>query len=255
MKTGKKIPASVCVIAYNEEAQISRCLESVRDFDEIVVVVDAKTTDGTADICGGFGCRVYTEQWKGFGPQKQSAVEKCSNDWVLVIDADEALPPETARQISRSLAAPSAEAYRFPRKNFLHGRWIKHGDWWPDFQVRLVRKSRGNFVSLVHERWETKGRIGNITAPILHYPFGGYSDMIRTMNDYSTLIARELFSRGVRANALSPFFHGAGMFFKIYLLKRGFLDGIDGLVTAMLKAGGSFFKYAKLVELQRTNGI
>jgi glycosyltransferase involved in cell wall biosynthesis len=253
VKTAGKIPASVSIIAYNEEDRIGRCLESVKDFAEVIVVVDEKTTDRTADICREFGCKVYIEQWKGFGPQKQSAIEKCTNDWVLTIDADEALMRETGVEIARSLVAPAADAYQFPRKNFLHGRWMKHGDWWPDFQVRLVRKSRGNFVSVVHERWESKGSVVTIDAPILHYPFSGYSEMIKTMNDYSTLIARDLFSRGVKANTFSPFVHGAGMFLKIYLFKRGFLDGIDGLVTAMLKAGGSFFKYAKLIELQRTD--
>jgi glycosyltransferase involved in cell wall biosynthesis len=254
MKTAGKIPASVSIIAYNEEDRIGRCLESVKDFAEVVVVVDAKTTDRTGDICREFGCKVYIEQWKGFGPQKQSAIEKCSDDWVLIIDADEALTQETIGAVSRSLMVPAADAYRFPRKNFLHGRWMKHGDWWPDCQVRLVRKSRGSFVSLVHERWETRGSIGTINQPILHYPFSGYSEMIKTMNDYSTLIARDLFSRSVKANTFSPFLHGAGMFFKIYFLKRGFLDGIDGLVTAMIKAGGSFFKYAKLIEIRKSDG-
>ncbi len=254
MGGGRIIPASVSIIAFNEEARIERCLESVRDFGEVVVVVDAKTTDRTVDICREHGCKVYVEQWKGFGPQKQSAIEKCTNDWVLIVDADEALPPETAGEIGRILTAPDADAYRFARKNFLRGKWMRHGDWWPDFQVRLVRKSRGKFVSLVHERWETKGRIGRIDAPILHYPFSDYSEMIKTMNDYSTLIARDLFSKGIRVNSLSPAVHGIGMFFKIYIFKRGFLDGIDGLVTALLKAAGSFFKYAKLLELGKTRG-
>jgi glycosyltransferase involved in cell wall biosynthesis len=128
-----KIPASVSIVAYNEEACIGNCLESVKDFAEVVVVVDAKTTDRTADICRKFGCKVYIEEWKGFGPQKQSAIEKCTNGWVLIIDADEALTEETIGEVSRSLLAPAADAYRFPRKNFLHGRWMKHGDWWPDY--------------------------------------------------------------------------------------------------------------------------
>lgn len=247
-----KIPASVSIIAHNEEAQIGRCLSSVADFAEVVVVVDEKTTDKTGEIARGLGARVFVEGWKGFGPQKQSAIEKCSNDWVLVLDADEVLPEETAKEIAGVLTNSQADAYMFPRKNHLRGRWMRNGDWWPDWQVRLVNRKKGRFDSAVHERWVTEGvYYGKIRLPIEHYPFSGYSDMLETLNRYSTAIAEDLFSKGRRANPLAPVSHALWMFLRIYIFKRGFLDGFDGLVTALLKAGGSFFKYAKLLELQR----
>ncbi len=253
MTKGVKIPASVSMVAFNEEARIGRCLASVRDFDEIVVVVDAKTTDRTVEICREFGCSVFIEEWKGYGPQNRSALNKCRHDWVLIIDADEKVPPETIGTIRETLARPDADAYSFPRKNFFHGKWMRHGDWWPDTQVRLLRKDRGDFVSTVHARWKTSGRLKPLPSPIEHYSFNGYRDMINTMNNYSGSTAEELHTRGKRAHALAPLLHGSWMFIKIYFLKLGFLDGLDGLVTAILKAGGSFFKYAKLIEI-RKNG-
>jgi glycosyltransferase involved in cell wall biosynthesis len=240
------------MVACNEEARIQECLESAKDFSEIVVVVDARTSDRTAEICRGFGCRVFVEEWKGYGPQNRSALDKCSNEWVFIIDADERIPSETIETIRETLSRPAADAYSFPRKNFLHGRWMKHGDWWPDRQVRLIRKSRGSFNAIVHARWVTEGRLEELETPIEHFSFNSYRDMLTTLNNYSGSTAAELHAKGKRVHVVAPCLHGAWMFFKIYFLKRGFLDGLDGLVTALLKAGGSFFKYAKLIEIQRT---
>ncbi|MDA8085251.1 MAG: glycosyltransferase family 2 protein [Nitrospiraceae bacterium] len=251
MRNWGGIRASACIIAYNEERRIKRCLGSLTGFEETVVVIDSKTDDGTESIARGFGCRVYREDWKGFGPQKQSAVDKCSNDWVLIVDADEVLPEDTAVEISKILEHPVADAYAFPRKNFFHGKWLRRGDWWPDWQTRLVNRKKGGFTAVIHEKWRTRGVEGKIGAPIEHFCFEGYADMIETMDRYSSIIADDMFARGIRANAMTPAFHGIWMFVRIYALKLGFMDGFDGLVYSLLKAGGSFFKYAKLLELQR----
>src|SRR3990172_9092730 len=141
-----KAPISVAVITKNEEARLPDCLRSV-SFAPDIVVLDSGSTDGTVEIARGFGARVFVEDWKGFGPQKQSAVSKCNNEWVLLVDADEIIPPMTRDEIVEVLKKPSADAYSFPRKNFFHGRWIKHAGWWPDRVVRLVCKDRGRFVS------------------------------------------------------------------------------------------------------------
>ena len=247
---------SAAMIAYNEARRIERCLGSLKDFDEIVIVIDSKTDDGTEKIAREYGCRTYIEDWKGFGPQKQSAIDKCENDWVLIVDGDEALPAETAEEISKELKNGNegrnpAEAYAFPRKNFLHGKWMRHGDWWPDWQVRLVNRKKGRMSGAIHEGWKTAGATGKILSPIEHFCFDGYADMLQTMDKYSSIIARDMFDRGVRTTAAAPLLHAFGMFAKIYIQKRAFLDGFDGLVTAFLKAGGSFFKYAKLLEMQR----
>jgi glycosyltransferase involved in cell wall biosynthesis len=241
---------SVAIITKNEEANLPRLLESV-SFSADIVVVDSGSTDRTVEIAQGFGCRVFTEDWKGYGLQKNSAVGKCRHEWVLLLDADERIPPETAGVIRGVIGSPLADAYRFRRRNYLHGRWLRHSGYWPDRQVRLVNRDRGSFRGTIHEQWAARGRVADLDADIDHYAFSGYADMLKTLNEYSTVIAGELYSSGRRANFLSPVYHGLGMFFKIFVLERGFLDGMDGLVTALTKAGGSFFKYAKLLELQR----
>jgi glycosyltransferase involved in cell wall biosynthesis len=245
-----KTRLSAAIITKNEEKRLPDCLKSL-SFTEEIIVVDSGSTDKTVQIAQEFGCRVYQEDWKGYGPQKNSALAKCKNDWVLMLDADERLSAGTAELVADVLKAPSAEAYTFKRKNYLHGRWMKHSGYWPDLQVRLVNRLRGSFHGAVHERWVADGPIQDLDACIDHYAFAGYSDMLRTLNEYSTLIASELYQSGRHANSLSPVIHGAGMFIKIFFVERGFLDGLDGLVTALTKAGGSFFKYAKLLELQR----
>lgn len=247
----EKIPISIAIIVKNEEKNLPDCLRSVSFADDIVVLVDSTSTDRTAAIAEEFGCRVFIEDWKGYGPQKNSAVNKCIHEWVLLLDADERVPVEAKEIIVKVFKNLDADAYSVKRKNYLHGKWLKHSDYWPDRHIRLVNKTKGSFHSMIHEEWVTDGHVQELDAYIEHYAFSNYSDMLKTLNEYSTIIARELYASGRRANFLSPLFHGIVMFFKIYLLKRGFLDGMDGLVTALTKAGGSFFKYAKLLELQR----
>lgn len=250
----ENIPVSVSIVACNEEARIGACLESVKAFDDVVLVIDSKSTDKTMQIARQYGCRIFVEPWKGYGQQKQSSIDKCAHDWVFVLDADELLPPETVKEISRIIVKPDAAAYTMPRKNFLHNKWMRHSDFWPDWQTRLVNKKHGHMsTNPVHDRWvlDEGYQAKHLGVPMEHYSFSGYSDMLRTMNSQSSTIANDLFKSGKRVNPLTPIAHGAMMFFKIYFLKLGFLDGYDGFVTAILKAAGSFFKYAKLLELQK----
>lgn len=250
-----KVPLSVAIITRDEEERLPDCLRSVSFADDIVVV-DSGSTDATVDIARELGCRVFVEGWKGYGPQKQSAVDKCRHDWVLMLDADERIPAETRDAIIETLKNPAADAYSFPRKNFLRGKWIRHSDWWPDRVVRLFRKEAGRFHNLMHETWATNGILDNtINDPIEHFSFSGYSDMLVKMNCYSSAIAEELYRANRKTNALAPVLHGVGMFLKAFLLKRGFLDGFDGMVIALTKAGGAYFKYAKLLEMQRHGGL
>src|SRR5574341_2624490 len=224
------MPISVAIITKNEEERLPVCLKSISFADDIVVV-DSGSTDRTVEIAKEFGCRVFVEDWKGFGPQKNSAVEKCRHEWVLFIDADERITVETKEVIQKVLERPEADAYSFKRKNYLHGRWIKHSGYWPDRQIRLVNRNKGSLQSVIHEKWVTEGRLIDLDTCIEHYAFSNYSDMLKTLNEYSTVTAEELFASGSRATPLLPLYHGIGMFLKIYLLERGFLDGMDGLVT------------------------
>ncbi len=246
------ISLSVAIITKNEMKRLPDCLRSVA-FVKDIVVVDSGSTDGTVEMAREFGCRVYVEDWKGDGPQKQSAVSKCLNDWVLVLDADERLTPEAQAQAIAIVANPeSADAYSFTRKSIFHGRWIGRGGWWPDRVVRLFRRSRGEYRAITHGRWITQGKLMHLDASLEHYSFTGYADLVARMNDYSTLRANELYASGARTNPYAAVAHALFMFFKSYVLGLGFLAGFDGLLIALTKSGGSFLKYAKLVELKRT---
>jgi glycosyltransferase involved in cell wall biosynthesis len=249
-QTNTKIPLSVAIVAMNEESKIRRCLESVLFADDIVLV-DSHSTDKTPEIAREYGCRVFIEDWKGDGPQVNSALGKCKNEWVLVVDADERVPEDTREELVKWISHPkTVESYRLPRRNFFHGKWIKGCDWWPDEAVRLLKKETGHYESLSHKRWESPGRQGTFPLPLEHFSYNNYSDLLTMMENRSNIMAKEMFDEGKRAKALDPISHGIGMFFKLYLLKRGFLDGFDGLIICMARAAGSFFKYAKLWELQ-----
>ena len=249
-----KIQLSVAIITKNEAERLPECLKSI-SFAEDIVVVDSGSTDKTLEILNGFGCRVFVEEWKGYGPQKNSAVQKCKYDWVLILDADERIPEEASAEILRIMNSSNrADAYRFPRKSFFHGKWIRCCGWWPDRQTRLVRKSKGQFHSIVHESWVTTGSVKNLEVCLKHYPFDNYSAMLRKLDEYSSLSAEELYRQGARASFLKAFLYGLAMFLRCYVAKKGILDGLDGFAISLTKAGGSLFKYAKLIELQRNHG-
>ena len=247
----RKLPLSVAIITKDEEESLPACLQSV-SFADDVVVVDSGSTDKTVEIAKRLGARVFIEEWKGYGPQKNMAVARCLHEWVLILDADERLSSGAKETIEKAISGNNAgaDAYSLQRKNFLNGRWIKRLGWWPDELVRLVRKDKGSFASLVHEKWTAQGGVSRLNAAIEHHPFTGYEEMLKKLNEYSGLAATELFRSGKRASSLTPFTHGAVSFAKMYFLKLGFLEGFDGFIIAATNAGGSFFKYAKLKELQ-----
>ena len=244
---------SVAIITKNEAERLPDCLRSLSFSDEIVVV-DSGSVDETVRIAESFGARVLVEEWRGYAGQKQFAVDQCRHDWVLVIDADERVPEATAALIERELARGDTAigGYSFKRKNYLHGRWIRHCGWWPDRVVRLVHRTRGAFDGRpVHERWVTDEEIRDLDACIEHVSFHSYSDLVSKMETYSNLSSRELFQRDEPVSALTPVLHGSWMFLKTYILELGFLEGFDGFTISIMNAGGSFFKYAKVREMKK----
>lgn len=242
---------SVAIITRDEEERLPDCLKSASFADEIVVV-DSGSQDKTVSIARAFGCKVVSEKWRGYARQKQFAVDNCSNDWVLILDADERIPGETAEKIGVILDDPEQEfsAYSFLRKNYFHNRWIRHCGWWPDRVVRLVDRTQGRLSEqLVHERWISNGAVKELDVAIEHYSFRSYSDLIHKMETYSTLAAKEILEKGVRAAWWSPITHGLWMFVRTYILELGLLEGFDGLIISVLNGGGSFLKYAKAREM------
>jgi glycosyltransferase involved in cell wall biosynthesis len=242
---------SAAVITLNEEDRLPACLASARIFAQDIVVVDSGSTDKTLEIAQEYGARIFKKDWHGFGAQKQFAIEQCQGQWIIILDADERVPPETAAEITQICQAPAAsEAYSISRKNYFMGRWLKHAGWWPDRTIRLFRKGCGRMPEQqVHESLEIKGRVEYLQNPIIHHPFRNLQHMMDKMNQYSSAGARELYNSGHKSSILKAYSRAAWAILYNYFLRGGFLDGGPGLVIAVSDAANIFFKYAKLREL------
>ena len=252
---GKKLPLSVAIITRNEEARLPDCLASVAFADD-VVVVDAESSDRTVVIANGAGARVFVEPWRGFGVQKQFAIDQCKHLWVLVLDADERIPPETVTEIATLFnSEPRHAAYSLPRKNFFSGRWIRHAGWWPDRVVRLFRKDSNRMSDhLVHESLQVGGSVGELLNPLIHLTNRNLAQTMNKVNHYSSAGAEEMFARGETASIVKAVARGGWAFLYNYLFRLGFLDGGQGLVIACTDGINKFLKYAKLHEMHQRRG-
>lgn len=246
---------SVSIIARNESANIADALKSVEGWSAEIVVVDAMSTDDTVAICKRFGARVIQEPWKGYSAQKNFALDQCSNDWVLSLDADERVTPELKAEVVALLArGPELAGYFVPRKNWFLGRWIRHGGWYPDSSIRLFDRRRGRFGDReVHETVTLAGSApaGRLQNAMLHYTYNDLASYLERQNRYSTLAARELFQKGRRFRWSDALIRPAVSFVRTYLLQAGFLDGWRGFVISKGGASYTLAKYLKLRELNR----
>ena len=243
-----KIPVSVAIVTKNEARNIKDALESVKDFDDIVVV-DAFSSDNTTDICREYTERVYEHEWQGYAGQKQTAIDHAKNDWVLILDADERVTLELKQEIAEKVKENSLSGFYIPRKNFFLGKWIRNSGWWPDHTLRLFRKDVSKMEPrAVHEKVNVNGAVGHIRAPFEHYTYRTISDYIGRMDNYASLSAEELDNRGFISSFLSMLFSPMVVFIKMYLVRQGFRDGIHGFVLAVLYSFYTFLKYAKVLE-------
>lgn len=245
------MPLSVVLITQNAAQQLPDCLASVAFADE-VVVVDSDSSDGTAALAASYGARVVPKEWLGFGRQKQFAVEQAAHDWVLCLDADERVSPELAASLVRALETPAAPVYRMARRNRFLGRWLRHGEGYPDWSARLFDRRQARWSDdAVHEKLLYAVTPGSLEGDLLHESAEDLGRYLEKQNRYTTLAAEELHRRGQSAGfaelALSPLVR----FLKFYLLRLGFLDGLPGLVHIAIGCMNSFTKYAKLIELRR----
>jgi len=242
---------SVIIIARNEARHIQACLQSVAFADEWVVV-DSASTDDTARLARDWGARVVTTtDWPGFGPQKNRALELATGDWVLSIDADERVTPELAAEIQATLNAPAFDAYQVPRLSSFCGKPIRHSGWWPDHVLRLFKRGTARFTdAAVHERVQPAGPVGTLQAHFTHQAYDNLDALLVKINRYSTDAAAMMHARGKTTSIAGAIGHGFWTFVRIYIIRRGFLDGRHGVVLAVAAAAGSFFRYAKLYFLQ-----
>lgn len=243
-----KIPVSVAIVTKNEARNIKDALESVKDFDDIVVV-DAFSSDNTTEICREYTERVYKHEWQGYAGQKQIAIDYAKKDWVLILDADERVTPELRQEIMEKVKENSLSGFYIPRQNFFLGKWIRHSGWWPDHTLRLFRKDVSRMEPrAVHEKVNVNGTVGYIRAPFEHYTYRTISEYIGKMDNYASLSAEELDNKGFISSFISMLFSPGVVFLKMYLLRQGFRDGIHGLVLAVLYSFYTFLKYAKVLE-------
>ncbi|WP_419584943.1 glycosyltransferase family 2 protein [Thiolapillus sp.] len=239
------------VITYNGEEYLERCLESLFQVCDDVVVVDSHSDDSTVDIARKLGARVIDHDYLGDGPQRSLGVLHCKHDWIINLDQDEILGSDLIERLPQlDLQNPAVEAYECRRKNHLHGKWIKVAGWYPDYICRIFNKNKTDFSQVkTHARIQT-ARLRRLNEHILHYSFRDLRDMINRLNLYSDWQAETLFNNGKKVSTFTPVIHGMISFAKHYLVKRGVLAGLDGLSISILNALGSYFKYAKLIEKQ-----
>jgi len=242
---------SVVLITQNAADRIPDCLASVAFADE-VLVVDTESSDGTTEVAARLGARVVRKDWLGYGRQKQFAVNAAANDWVLCLDADERVSPELAASITRALEAPATPVYRMARCNRFLGRWLRHGEGYPDWSPRLFdRKSAQWSDDPVHEKVLYAVTPGTLEGDLLHDSAEDLGRYMEKQNRYTALAAQQLFERGQRAGVLELVCSPLVRFFKFYVLRLGFLDGLPGLVHISIGCMNSFTKYAKLIELHK----
>ena len=230
------------------------CLESVAWADEIVVL-DSGSTDATVEIARALGARVQVTDWPGFGLQKNRAIERCTCDWILSLDADERVTPRLHAELERAIASPAGHsAFRMPRLSSYCGRTMRHGGWWPDHVVRLFRRGRARFSDdPVHEKLIVDGSIGTLTPPLTHEAFVDLDEVLDKLNRYSSAGAQRLLERGEHGSLRRAIGHGFWTFARTYVLRGGFLDGREGFMLAVSNAEGAYYRYLKLMLLARNS--
>lgn len=250
------IKISAIIIAKDEELNIKRCLDSLKNcVDEIIVIIDNATTDKTEEIVRSLNINYELTDWKGYSETKQFAVEKTSNDWILWIDADEALTNELKEElISFKNFESKHQAYKIARRAYFLGKRIKHSGWYPGYVTRLFNKKFCKFSnSEVHEHLIINGTIGKLNSDLEHFTDPDIEHYYKKFNRYTSLAAKELFNKNKKAGISDLLFRPIFIFIKMYIIKRGFLDGMHGLILALFSSNYVFTKYCKLRELTENN--
>jgi glycosyltransferase involved in cell wall biosynthesis len=237
---------SVAIITYNEEHNLAACLRSVAWADE-VVVVDGGSNDRTREVAAEQGARVIiAPDWPGFGAQKNRAIEACTGEWILALDADERVEAPLRAAIEQALASGPYDVYSMPRRSTYCGRFMRHSGWWPDRVVRLFRRGTARYSpARVHERLETDRPVGTLETPLTHYSFRSMEQVLDKMNRYSSESAHMLAARQRTPGLLTAIGHGVAAFMRTYVLRLGFLDGRHGFLLAVSSAEGSYYRYVK----------
>lgn len=242
---------SVTLITLNEEKNLPRTLAAIQGWSDDIVLVDSGSTDRTVETAKQYGVRVFTQSWKGYGPQKNFAQSQARHSWVLNVDADEVVTDALKKEIETRVlnATPSANGFSIARKSFYVGRWIRHGGWFPSRVVRLARKEKSKWSDPeVHEVLQVEGPVEELKEPMFHYTFHSIEDQVKTNIRYAKQGSEQLQKKGRKPSVLLLLIKPVWKFMDTYFLKRGFLDGTRGLVISVNAAHSMFMKYAFLFE-------
>ncbi len=248
----EKLPLSVAIITYNEEENLPRTLKAIKDIASEIVIIDSYSTDKTREIAKSYGAKVFVEDWKGFRDQKNSLLDKCFQDWILFLDADEVVSQELKKNIVKALKNPDADGYLINRKTYYAGKFLEHV-WQPDWVLRLVKKSAnprwegGN----IHEYLKIDGKVGKLKGYLYHYSYKDIEDHFKRSLKYAKISAKELHKRGKKFHLHNLILNPTWAFFRQYFLNLGFLDGVRGLAVSMSYLFSTFLKYLFLWELEQ----
>ena len=247
-----KAKLSIYMITYNNERTVEKALRSIQWADEIVVV-DSFSVDRTVEICRQFTDKVFQRKWPGHQDQYQYAADLTLHPWIMFVDADEEIPQELAEEIRRELSTEKQDLDGFIayRRTYYLGRWIRHGGWVPDCEIRLYRREKGRWQGGLHAKVAVDGKVGSLKNPYLHDTYRDISDQIQTIDRYSRIAAEDSLRSGGKFSLMKLVLHPPVRFFKEYLFKGGFRDGIPGLIIIVATMFYVFIKYAKLWELTR----
>ncbi|HZP59398.1 MAG TPA: glycosyltransferase family 2 protein [Opitutaceae bacterium] len=247
------LPVSVVIVAKNEWHNLPRCLASVQGWVSEIVVALNDTTDDSEAVARSFGARVQTLPWQGYRDTKNAALALASQPWALALDADEEVSSELGGEIAAFFDRGDAARFsgaRFPRKVRFLGRWITHGDWYPDYSLRLFRRDRARWGgnAYLHEKIDCSGEVATLRGDLLHYPYDTLAAQQRKMVTYAELFVQQGSAEGATISPPGILGRACWRFIRAYILKRGFLDGFPGLVAALVNAHYTFLRYASLYE-------
>jgi glycosyltransferase involved in cell wall biosynthesis len=248
------VKLSLVIITFNEEKNIARCIESALAVADEIVVVDSYSSDNTQAICAKYPVKFIQHPFEGYQSQKNYAIQQAQYDYILSLDADEALSTKLVMSILAFKNKPDADAYEFNRLTNYCGKWIYYTDWYPDRKIRLFHRDKGFWAGEnLHERLELKSGavLKRIKGDILHYSYHSIAQHIAQFNHFTELGAKEAFDRGKRSNLLKILFSPVWKFFQSYFLRLGFLDGYYGFLVCWISAFATFTKYIKIKELQK----
>lgn len=251
----EKLPLSVSLISFNEEGNIAKTLSSVKDIASEIIVVDSHSTDKTREIAKSYGARVFEEDWKGHIAQKNSALEKCTQEWVLSLDCDEVVSKELEKSIICSVRNPEADGYFINRKTYYMGRFLKHV-WQPDRKLRVVRKSaKPKWEGYnPHDILKIRGSLKNLNGDLYHYSYKNLEDHFYRTVKYAKLSAQSYYDEGRKFKWHKPLLNPVSAFAKVFFIQRGFLDGYRGFIIAASSFTYTFLKYVFLWEIERNDG-